>query len=186
MCECSVADIYDETRSKKNIPQFDAIKKRLSLKDVLLQSTTAVNFIHGKDLIHRNLHPDNFLISCVDAIDEIFIIKLTDFEDSKDREEPLTQKTKRSSGIQGCWAAPESCVGSSNVTQPKFDIPALKKIDSFIIGLFYFFVLSEGNHPFGKGERQIVNIKNKNYIVYKDEWDAGETKTVRSIIFFLL
>ncbi len=95
--------------------------------------------------------------------------------------------------LGGCWAAPESLLSSNH---QQIENSLLNLVDSFIIGLFYFYVLSRGDHPFdpvGKGEdEQICNIIDKNYQVYKDEWDGGsiwQGKTdgpekVRAVIFF--
>lgn len=193
MCECSVADIYDKKRIKetkeKNPQIFHAISSSLSRKEILLQSTEGVNFIHSKDIIHRNLHPDNFLISCVDQSNGTFIIKLTDFQNSRDISEDK-EYTKNENSSGECWVAPESI----SFTQEQINKSLWKLVDSFIIGLFYYYVLSEGDHPFGVGsEHQMKNITDKNFQVYKDEWEDGKKiwkdkknapEKVRAIIFF--
>lgn len=193
LCDCSVADIFDEERKQKTRTRmqkkFIAISKNLSLKEVLLQATKGVEFIHKHNRIHRNLHPDNFLISSVDENNGTFIIKLTDFQHSKELVEPSVN-TCAGEGMGG-WAAPESYSKKSEFNPPqKTDISSLKRLDSFLLGLFYFYVLSKGKHPFGeKEDDQMFNIKNKDYKVYTDEWDGSpnlpDPKEVRYTLYII-
>jgi len=70
-CDYSVADIIPEKgkESPKNISEEDkeSIFNSISHKEILRQSSEAVSFLHGLGMVHRNLHPDNFLIFCVDS-----------------------------------------------------------------------------------------------------------------------
>jgi len=62
------------------------------------------------------------------------------------------------------WFAPESYDGKT----------LSNKVDSFILGLYYFYILSGGKHPFGKAidTEQVPGIKNQGHAVYNTNWDG--------------
>ena len=164
MCECSVADIIDprrKLRAREKTAYYDAIVASLPHKEILRQSSEAVSFLHQLNMIHRNLHPDNFLIACVDPNKDYFLIKLTDFQLSKSiKKNPQNTGTLNKEG----WVAPESF---------KHNVKLDNKIDAFILGCFYFYVLSGGKHPFGRGVvDQRTRIKDEKDKVYQDSWDG--------------
>jgi len=94
----------------------------------------------------------------VDPIRDYFIIKLTDFQLSRDiKEDAQNTGTLNKEG----WVAPESFIPKWNLTD---------KVDCFILGLYYFYVFSGGKHPFGKGVvEQRTGIKE---IKDQDSWDG--------------
>jgi len=150
------------TKAKDKTIYFEAIVANLPKKEILRQSSEAVGFLHRPqwNMIHRNLHPDNFLIACVDPNKDYFLIKLTDFQLSKSIEKnPQNTGTLNKEG----WVAPESFR----------DIELDNKVDAFILGCYYFYVLSGGKHPFGRGVvDQRTRIKDINDKVYGDSWDG--------------
>lgn len=135
-------------------------------KEILRQSSEAVSFLNGLDMIHRNLHPDNFLVSFLDRNKKHFLIKLTDFQLSKNIEKEPENTGNKAKG----WVAPESFVINYKLTN---------KLDAFIMGCYYYYVLSEGKHPFdGIKPRNIddrrANVKNPNFKVYQPNiWNGG-------------
>jgi len=110
--------------------------------------------------IHRNLHPNNFLIFCVDPTKDDFIIKLTDFQLSKNiAKEPQNTGTLNKYG----WVVPECFIEREKLSN---------KVDSFIMGCFYFYVLSGGKHPFGAdSDIQRNRIRAEDDPVYQSNWD---------------
>lgn len=172
-CECSVADIIDperKERAKEKTEYFEAIVTSLPHKEILRQTSEAVVFLHKKlKQIHRNLHPDNILIFCADPTKNHFLIKLTDFQFSKDiKNDPNNTGTKRKDG----WVAPESYVDGFELTT---------KLDDFLLGCFYYYVLHKGKHPFeeidSNSQIDIERIKNKDDKVYSDDWNGNEPST---------
>lgn len=165
LCECSVADIVDpkksiETRMKTTY--FDAIVTSLSPKEILRQSSEAVNFLHGLNIIHRNIHPNNFLIACRYKKNYYFLIKLTDLPFSKniDKNQQITCTLYEKS-----WAAPELFNHTNVRLSTGFDV--------FPLGCYFFYVLTGGKHPFGKGAvEQRFRIKDMKDRVYQDSWDG--------------
>lgn len=175
-CDCSVADVISRQVAIRNRNQSDVAMAtfldNINHKEILRQSSEAVTFLHGLGHVHRNLHPDNFLIFFVDRNKEHFLIKLTDFGLSKD-----LNTTHISSGTmaQNGWVAPES-VSGSNITY---------KMDAFIMGCYYYYVLSGGKHPFSDDEKEsstvvssIIDriyqgINNHECEVYQLSWNGG-------------
>lgn len=165
-CACSVGDVI---RNESRIPpdvKISAISANFNHKEMLRQSFEAVSFLHGLGKIHRNLHPNNFLISCVDLNKEQFLIKLTDFQLSKE----VIKNKKGQSGTQARdgWVAPETFNLKSELTD---------KVDAFIMGCYSYYVLSKGNHPFGISSLERTNnIEDKcdTSEVYKPDWEGGE------------
>lgn len=125
----------------------------------------AVDFIHSENIIHRNLHPDNFLIYGVEPNKDQYLIKLTDFQRYKNMTENLENTgTLNSEG----WDAPENFPNSEEELSSKTDV--------FILGCYYFYVLSGGNHPFGSDavDRQgMKGIKWKDNGIYRNDWNGG-------------
>lgn len=105
----------------------------------------------------------NFLISCVDPNMDHFLIKLTDFQLLKDiKKNPENTGTKAKEG----WVAPESFDDKRKLTN---------KVDAFIMGCYYYYVLTGGKHPFGRGvvdQRNLIkDLKDKSYP--PTNWDGG-------------
>lgn len=165
-CECSVKDII-EKMELKIIPK---ILRKLSLLEILRQSTVAVSFIHSKEIhmIHRNLRPSNFLIACIDPNNDSFIVKLTDFQGSKTLidNQNLSYAGREKDG----WMAPEIL----QMKQPNVEQKGETSLDCFLLGLYYYYVLSVGKHPFGEGpDNQIAGILDSQNKVYQDGWLGG-------------
>lgn len=159
-----MADLIDPSRKEgtlKKTPYFTSILSNLTLKEILQQSSEAVSFLHSLNMIHKNLHPDNFLISSVDSSKGHFRIKLTDFQLSKNIQ--TSPHDCEITNMKG-WIAPESF---------KNEIKIEDKLDAFVMGCYYFYVLSEGIHPFGEEvETQRSRIRDTNDKVYYEEWDG--------------
>jgi serine/threonine-protein kinase/endoribonuclease IRE1 len=126
---------------------------------VLYQIADGLNYIHSKKLVHRDIKPDNILVS------QIGYMKLSDFGLSK---QISIRDTFSMSGQKGThlWMAPEFYDNNEKAT-PKCDV--------FSCGCVFFVFLTRENggiHPFGdsKDSMQIqfniregkpVNIESK-------------------------
>jgi len=145
----------------------------LPRKKILEQSAMAVNFIHGLGLVHRNLHPNNFLVQQMDS-DE-YIVKLTDFQLAKDWERNRDE-SNRHPMIE--WRAVPECPHDNKTTNRK---ERDSKSDVYTLGCFFYFVLSGGYHPFGgirPKEKQIFDPNSKPYL---ESWIPDDRNLVRFI-----
>lgn len=200
LCECSVADIIDQERKEiakqnRKTLYLDRILPNLPVKEIIRQSMEAVSFLHSINQIHRNLHPDNFLIFCIDPRTDHFIVKLTDFQHSKN-----VEKNPNDSGTLGKegWVAPEILNNSAElekllkdqesgkiIEQIEFDkLKSTKKTDAFIMGCYCYYLLTGGYHPFGKGvaeQRNGISKGENNTKVYNIKWCNDNVQKVYGV-----
>jgi len=101
----------------------------------------------------------------VDPTKDHFIIKLTDFQCSRDWvKNPELSGTLGSEG----WIAPDSLVEELQLELDLF------QTDAFIMGCYYFYVLSGGRHPFGEGvTTRRSRLMKENDPVFHSQWDGG-------------
>lgn len=126
---------------------------------MLIQIADGLEYIHSQKLIHRDIKPDNILIT------KEATIKLSDFGLSK---QLSSQNTLTMSGFRGCqyYAAPEILplfiVGGPS-------IKASSSSDIFSTGCVYFVFLTRGTHPFGVSTEILSNIGKNNAVNFKSK-----------------
>lgn len=125
---------------------------------ILLQMATGLQYIHSKELIHRDVKPGNILISAENPA----VIKFADFGLAKyvlNRKDEVTWTMRQ--GTEG-WMAPEVEIKSQNPSREE-KVKAGQKSDIFALGCVFFFFLVPGIHPFGNNKTEIKkNIKSGN------------------------
>jgi serine/threonine protein kinase len=129
-----------------------------SEQQVLLQMAEGLHYIHSQvvngsqPLIHRDVKPENILISC----DNPAVIKWADFGLS--RAVVTGSKSFTWSKLKGTerWLAPELIQ-----QDVKTKVRGSQSCDVFALGCVFFFYLTQGIHPFGDGDKYLVqyNIK---------------------------
>jgi serine/threonine protein kinase len=141
---------------------------------VLYQIANGLHYIHSQDLVHRDVKPDNILISMTTPIQ----MKLSDFGLVK-KTSPMGTFTQRSQliGLKGTYnyMAPENLEFWKKAQKLSPDTPSEKiphgsiQSDTFAAGCVFFFFLTRGKHPFGSDHFEISdNIRNKNPIEFNE------------------
>ncbi|KUI66040.1 Serine/threonine-protein kinase/endoribonuclease IRE1 [Cytospora mali] len=184
LCEASLADVVEKPS------HFRALAEAGS-KDplrVLKQITRGLDHLHSLQIVHRDLKPQNILIT-MDRKSGRPRILVSDFGLCKKLENgqsSLGATTAHNAGTVG-WRAPEllhdddasSTSGpmlvdansthsgnvSSNQQQGDHRRRVTRSIDIFSLGIVFFYVLTQGTHPFdcGGSFMREVNIRKGTY-----------------------
>lgn len=130
-----------------------------SIPEVLYQLTDGLHYIHSKQLVHREIKPENVLIS----IGEPVLMKWSDFGLSKTSSAYSRNGPSLSSeGIKGMqyWLAPEILALQNNqTTAGDPDVaPGTVLSDIFSTGCVFFSYLMNGLHLFGSKNLIVANI----------------------------
>ncbi|XP_057370249.1 uncharacterized protein LOC130691336 [Daphnia carinata] len=178
MCECSVADLLDPALGKR-IPMKEDILK-IPEKEILRQATNGLNYLHKNNFVHRNIKPNNFLIKEINKTGEStcrFVVKITDFRLSR-KYDPKNDSTLSGPAASEGWEAPESRDTTKNLS---------KKLDVFILGCFYYYVLTawtskkEPRHPFGDERTRGINIQDPCYLLYKNGFLFATSENIKDM-----
>jgi serine/threonine protein kinase len=125
---------------------------------VLYQIANGLHYIHSRNLVHRDVKPDNILISITTPVQ----IKLSDFGLVK---KISPQGTFTQSGLKGTlkWMAPEILKLMENMDDTSNELPhGTIKSDTFAAGCVFFYFLTRGKHPFGNSFEILNNISKNN------------------------
>ncbi|XP_057370247.1 uncharacterized protein LOC130691333 [Daphnia carinata] len=178
LCLCSVADLLDPPLETK-IPMKDDILK-IPAKEILRQATNGLNYLHKNHFIHRNIKPNNFLIKEINKTGESscrFVVKITDFRLSR-KYDPQQDLASSGPAASGGWEAPESRDTTKNLS---------KKLDVFILGCFYYYVLTawtsdqKPRHPFGDESNRRTNIQDPLYSILKNGFLFATSENIKDM-----
>ncbi|KAF4460347.1 IRE kinase [Fusarium albosuccineum] len=181
-CAASLADVVEKPDQHKAL----ANAGRRDLPNILYQITNGIGHLHELRIVHRDLKPQNILVNM--SKDGKPRMLVSDFGLCKKLEggqSSFGATTGRAAGTSG-WRAPELLLdddardggGMMEVSQQSGSGSALvldnglpgnrratRAIDIFSLGLVFFYVLTNGSHPFDCGSRYMreVNIRKGNY-----------------------
>ncbi len=130
----------------------------------LFQIALGLDYIHSRNLVHRDVKPDNILISATTPVQ----MKLSDFGFCK---VVSPQGTFSQSGLKGTlnWMAPELLDIMSDPDNIPNDLPrGTIESDTFAAGCVFFYLLTLGSHPFGVPAVVTGNICNGNPLLLKE------------------
>nr|XP_034191794.1 serine/threonine-protein kinase/endoribonuclease IRE1 isoform X2 [Osmia lignaria] len=123
-------------------------RRKISVKSILRQATSGLAHLHFLDIVHRDIKPHNVLLSTPGPRGEVRAM-ISDFGLCKKLQLGRVSFSRRS-GVTGTdgWIAPEMLNGSRTTCA----------VDIFSLGCVFYYVLSDGKHPFGDPLRRQANI----------------------------
>jgi len=122
---------------------------KLDISAVFRQSVQGLAHLHALDIAHRDIKPQNVLISTPGKKGDVRAM-ISDFGLCKKLKVGRMSFSRRSgvAGTEG-WIAPEMLLGHRSTTC---------MVDIFSMGCVYFYLLTNGKHPFGENFHRQANI----------------------------
>jgi len=144
LCIATLQDVVEGNKSHIHglIKSFDSTK-------IFRQAVMGLEHLHHLDIAHRDIKPQNVLISVPGKNGEIRAM-ISDFGLCKKLKVGRMSFSRRSgvAGTEG-WIAPEMLLGHRSTTC---------KVDIFSVGCVYYYLLTKGKHPFGENFHRQANI----------------------------
>lgn len=167
LCAATIQDYIE----KKYIPPV-----KLKASDILMQAMSGIAHLHSLNIVHRDIKPHNVLIS-PSATKEVRVL-ISDFGLCKKLAAGRFSFSRRSgaAGTDG-WIAPEMLISNERTTYA---------VDIFSAGCVFYYVLTEGSHPFGSSLRRQANILNGDYNLQHLQGDENyvSRKLIEKMISF--
>jgi len=162
LCPASLADIIEQP------DQFYEIADSFNPKRAVREITSGLKYLHSLDIVHRDIKPQNILVSSVKQGESSgHRMLISDFglcrklETCRASYSP-TVSCAIGGGTLG-WRAPEilrreTRATTSNNVWTMIEIQLTKSVDIFSLGCLYYYCLTSGEHPFGDHYEREVNI----------------------------
>ncbi|NXF98279.1 ERN1 endoribonuclease, partial [Eubucco bourcierii] len=158
-------------------PSFN--RRGLDPVSLLHQTMSGLAHLHSLSIVHRDLKPCNILISVPSRHGQIRAV-ISDFGLCK-KLQGGRQSFSLRSGIPGTegWIAPE-------VLQEAPKENPTCAVDIFSAGCIFYYVVSEGQHPFGDSLRRQANILSGSYQLSCLEEETHDKLVARELIVAMI
>ncbi|KAM8844352.1 serine/threonine-protein kinase/endoribonuclease IRE1 isoform 2-T2 [Spinachia spinachia] len=142
---------------------------------LLQQTMSGLAHLHSLNIVHRDLKPHNILVSMPNAHGRVRAM-ISDFGLCKKLAVGRHSFSRRS-GVPGTegWIAPEV------LSEDCKDNPTCA-VDIFSAGCVFYYVVSEGSHPFGKSLQRQANILLGTYSLDHLQTDKHEDIVARDLM----
>ncbi|XP_049278175.1 serine/threonine-protein kinase/endoribonuclease IRE1 [Anopheles funestus] len=149
LCAATLQDYVDG----KEPSTVSSLREKISALDILRQATSGLMHLHSLNIVHRDIKPQNILLSLPDYKQRVRAM-ISDFGLCKKLNYGKASFSRRS-GVTGTdgWIAPEMQRGQRATTS----------VDIFSLGCVFYYVLSDGFHPFGDNLKRQANILSNEY-----------------------
>lgn len=136
------------------VEKADFDKSCINAKTLLQQMMSGIAHLHLLKIVHRDIKPQNVLLSRPDAHGRVHAM-ISDFGLCK-KLLSGRQSLSKASGVMGTigWIAPEMMNSENKITFA---------VDIFSAGCVIYYVLSNGKHPFSDALNRQANIQSGNY-----------------------
>ena len=146
LCQASLDQVYKPNYAGPRLP---------SPANVLLQLAKGLAYIHSQKLIHRDIKPNNVLIS---SSGNPVTIKWADFGFCKPVDSQGGHDMSAAPG-NSFWMAPELLQRMGhNFSDASQVIQGTTKSDVFAAGCVFFCHLTDGSHPFEGSDGIVANL----------------------------
>lgn len=162
LCICSIGDLFNN-----DLVSAKEIKHKLDPMILMREITQGLAHLHKLKIVHRDLKPQNVLVA------SNYRVVISDFGLCKKLKEDQTFFTN-TAGTNGFgsigWRAPELILSEEVREASKnsnFNVKITRSIDIFACGCLFYYILTEGFHPFGEPISRESNIATNTYDISK-------------------
>jgi serine/threonine-protein kinase/endoribonuclease IRE1 len=157
LCDCNLQDLIMSPID----PHIAEIRNQIPLKSVMEQVILGVQHLHSLNIVHRDLKPVNILLLAAKSPLLPAKVLITDFSLGKRLTDGQSSfSTANDAGTAG-WRAPETF--GFNPYAATYEPRLTKAIDIFSAGCVLYYIISQGEHPFGVAQKRDVNILKGNF-----------------------
>uniref|UniRef100_A0AAY4C032 Serine/threonine-protein kinase/endoribonuclease IRE1 n=1 Tax=Denticeps clupeoides TaxID=299321 RepID=A0AAY4C032_9TELE len=155
------------------LPNFD--RRGLDPVTLLWQTMSGLAHLHSLNIVHRDLKPHNILVSMPSTHGRVRAM-ISDFGLCKKLAVGRNSFSRRS-GVPGTegWIAPE-VLNEESKHNPTCTV------DIFSAGCVFYYVVSQGSHPFGKSLQRQANILQGTYSLEHLQPDRSEDIVATDLI----
>ncbi|KAJ3106402.1 bifunctional endoribonuclease/protein kinase ire1 [Phlyctochytrium planicorne] len=195
LCPASLYDVFENSTSERHVE----LRARLKAKNTLSQIMSGIRHLHSLQIVHRDIKPQNILVAeSKSKLDLHPRLLISDFGLCKrlaDDQSSFHNTHNTAGGTVG-WRAPECLLKKSASETTSGDsgdqegsswvllsgaggsTRITKSIDIFSAGCVYYYVLTNGSHPFGDRFSREINVLKGNHRLDKLDSlpDAVEAK----------